>query len=719
MSHTITRRGFVAASAAGAALAASGAALTGCASTPAVETAFADEVVNTQCTACPKQCGYAAYVVDGNIDKVVGSATNPASAGTLCARGYGMATAAASADRLTEPMHRNERGTFDVVSWDDAIAAIGEAVKSIKESKGPEALAAISDGTSTNQWYTDRLMAAWGSANSYTDALYGSASLAAGLALATGHAGYEVDYANAKAVLILGASTVEMPDPGTVAGVAAAKERGAAIIMADSRQAASGTLATQWLPLRAGTDLALVLAIGHELVSRGAVTDEAAAQMAGLDEWKAELESYTPAWAASVTGASETAIEDVARTLADAAPAAAIDLTWMALYGGAYANTGELARATALVNGLLGAWNAPGGVFAAATLPAWEEETVGTVTPTAADVTAEAYPLALAGSPGAALRRAHDGAIAGLFLVNANVVAEYPDPAYVAEAIEACELSVALVPEMTETAVCCNWILPTLTWAESAQLPTVTGAAHPMLVVSSPVIEPAVENAWAVPAIVGALATATGVEGAFGFTVEDAAAACCEACGCDYASAAAVGTVALEAPAAAWATESGLLECASATASAAGLSAVPTWVESAAAPAGLGFEFYRLTTGNQAPMATAVTSNVAPLAAIAEQYALDGLWINAATAADLGLAEGDEALIGNDKDSATVLVHVTEAIEPAALYLAGHYGVTDDEQTAANGLGVRQGRFGTLSLEPAYGAPLTQEIVVAVEKAGA
>lgn len=718
MTKTITRRGFVAASAAGAALAASGAALAGCASAPAVETAWADEVVNTQCTACPKQCGYAAYVVDGSIDKVVGNAANPYAAGTLCARGYGSATVATSEDRLTDPLKKNEGGTFDTISWDEAIAAIGEAIQKIKSEKGPEALAAITDGTSTADWYAARFMAALGSANSYVNATTAASSIASGLALASGYTACEVDYARAKMVVILGASTVEMPDPGTIAGLAQAKAAGAEIVMVDSRQPASASVATEWLPIKAGTDLALVLALGNVLVSQGLMSEGAASFMAGLDEWEAALAEYTPAWAASVTGIAAERIEQLARELAAAAPAASIDLSWMALYGGAYANTGELARATALVNGLLGSWNAPGGVYGVAAVADWDAA-LGVVPKAATDATTEEFPVAVGGSSAGALRLAHDGAIAGLLLVNANVVAEYPDPDYVAEALASCELTVAITPEMTETAKLCDFVLPEKVWSESAQLPTVAGAAHPVLVVSSQVIEPAVENARGVDEIIASLAGVTGAEGAFNFTVEDAARAFCEACGCDYEAAVQNGTVALEAAApTAWPTASGLLECSSAAAADAGLTAVPTWVEPAVAPAALGYEFYRLTTGSQAPT-SATTANAAPLAAIAQMYELDGLWMNAAAAADAGIAEGDTVTISNEYHTALVPVHLTEAIEPASVYLASHYGVEDDEQTNANGLGARQGAFATYSLEPAYGAPLLQEVMVTVEKAGA
>ncbi|WP_302963777.1 molybdopterin-dependent oxidoreductase [uncultured Adlercreutzia sp.] len=721
MTQPITRRTFVAASAAGAALAASGAALTGCASSPAVDKAYAAEAVNTQCTACPNQCGYAAYTVDGSIDKVVGNAVDPHAAGTLCARGYGMATAAASADRIENPLRRTDSGSFEAIPWDEALAEIGQKLAEIKAGKGGEALAAITDGTSTADRYTTRLLSALGSPNAYVNATTASASVASGLAQATGFTSYEVDYAQAKMVVILGASTVEIPDPGTVAALEAARAAGARIVMVDSRMPAAASLASEWLPVRAGTDLALVLALARCIIERGADA-EASGSMSGLDEWKSALEEYTPAWAASVCGIGADVIEGLAGDLAKAAPAACIDLSWMALFGGSYGNTGELARAVALTNTLLGCWNVPGGAYLAAPVAAWDAVSTAPLAVEAVDVTAESYPLAVGGSPAYALRLAHEGAIAGLILVDANVVAEYPDPAYVKEAVETCPVSVAVTPEMTETARCCRYVLPEKVWSESDQLPTVTGAVHPVLNLSSQVIEPVVPEARSVAEIASGLAQAADVADAFNFDVAAAAAEMCEACGCTYEGASAVGTTSLEplaAEAIVWPTASGTVECASAACEAAGYTATPTWVEPTVTPDALGYGYYRLTTGNQAVQAATKTANAAPLAAIAEQYELDSLWMNAQAAAEAGIVEGDKVIIENEYASAPVRVHVTELIEPAAVYLASHYGVEDDEQTQADGLGVRQARFATFGLEPGYGAPLLQETMVTVGKAGA
>ena len=234
MTKAITRRGFVAASAATAALAASGTSLYGCASDAAEAAEHTASVVNTQCSACPKQCGYAAYVVDGSLDKVIGNSTHPYAAGTLCARGFGSATASQVEERLNTPLRKNAAGFYDEIDWDTAITEIAANLKTIATNQGPQAIAAITDGTSTAQWYTTRLLAAFGSPNSYVSASAANSSIASGLALATGYSAYEPDYAHAKVLVILGASVIDTPDPGTVAGLEAAKEAGAQIVMVDS-----------------------------------------------------------------------------------------------------------------------------------------------------------------------------------------------------------------------------------------------------------------------------------------------------------------------------------------------------------------------------------------------------------------------------------------------------------------------------------------------------
>ncbi|MEY8561611.1 molybdopterin-dependent oxidoreductase [Eggerthellaceae bacterium 3-80] len=725
MTKAITRRGFVAASAATAALAASGTTLYGCATDAAQAAEHTASVVNTQCSACPKQCGYAAYVVDGSLDKVIGNATHPYAAGTLCARGFGSATESQAENRLNTPLRKNAAGFYDEIDWDTAITEIASSLKTIATDEGPQAIAAITDGTSTAQWYTSRLLAAYGSPNTYVSASAANTSIASGLALATGYSSYEPDYANAKVIVILGASTVDSPDPGTIAGLEAAKEAGAQIVMVDNRMSQSSSLATEYLGVHAGTELALVLSLAHELLNNATLYQAAAASMEGLDQWKAALSDYTPQWAAEITGAPADSIVSLSQSLAKAAPAACIDVTWMAMFGGSYANTGELARAVALTNTVLGCWNTKGGAYVAAPVD-WTSCAFAPVATTVTDITATEAPLAVDGSAATLIRLAHDGSVRGLILVDANVVAEYPDPTYVEQALAACSLTVAVTPTMTETAKQCTYVLPELVWSESAQIPVVSGAKTPVVAVSSAVVEPAVDNARSVADIMTSIASSAGLTTAFPQTVEEAAAALCDCLNTDYDGACAVGTVAFgktnqgvtdEATVAVWPTASGKVECVSAVADAAGVSACPVWVAPVASDETEGL--YRLTTGNQALLFATELTDLAPLASIAKEYDLEGIWINADEAARAGIAEGDKVAVSNDHATATLNAHVTQLIEPSAVYMACHYGVENEDEKNANDLGVRQASFVPFALETGYGAPLLQESMVTITKAGA
>lgn len=92
---------------------------------------------------------------------------------------------------------------------------------------------------------------------------------------------------------------------------------------------------------------------------------------------------------------------------------------------------------------------------------------------------------------------------------------------------------------------------------------------------------------------------------------------------------------------------------------------------------------------------------------------------NATEAEAAGIAEGDKVFLTNDRCSAPIRAHVTRLIEPSAVYLACHYGVDDEDETVADGLGIRQAAFAPFALETGYGAPLLQESLVAITKAGA
>ena len=169
--HALTRRSFLVGSA-GVAAVAAGAGLVSLSvrgeADADAETDKRTEVVHSLCNSCSSKCGYYAYVVDGELTKLIGDEAHPNAQGKLCARGYGYSQIAYSPDRLTDPMKKNENGEFEVIGWDQALSEIGQKVNDIIAQYGPEALAMVQDPRPSGKYYTKRFMNALGSANVYT-----------------------------------------------------------------------------------------------------------------------------------------------------------------------------------------------------------------------------------------------------------------------------------------------------------------------------------------------------------------------------------------------------------------------------------------------------------------------------------------------------------------------------------------------------------------------
>lgn len=328
------------------------------------ETDKRTEVVHSLCNSCSSKCGYYAYVVDGELTKLIGDEAHPNAQGKLCARGYGYSQIAYSPDRLTDPMKKNENGEFEVIGWDQALSEIGQKVNDIIAQYGPEALAMVQDPRPSGKYYTKRFMNALGSPNVYTHGAACNLSKESGFTQAIGAANFESDVANSKMTMFIGRSYADAIRPSSVAALQQAHENGAHIVLVDPRLNNSIAFADEWVPINPGTDLALILAMSNVLINRDLYDAEyVAANSVGFDEWASAIAGYTPEWAEGITGIPAADIERLALEFAEAAPAASIEPSWRGAFGCSYANSGETARALCLFNTLLGCWNQPGGAL--------------------------------------------------------------------------------------------------------------------------------------------------------------------------------------------------------------------------------------------------------------------------------------------------------------------------------------------------------------------
>ncbi|MBX9034923.1 DMSO/selenate family reductase complex A subunit [Gordonibacter massiliensis (ex Traore et al. 2017)] len=401
---TLSRRTFVKGSLAGLALAgAAGGALYGCSPKSEGDTkkdggaaTANDEIVWSQCNVnCGGRCVFQWHVKDGKIAYMETDNTGEPEGlqARACLRGRSMRRWVNHPDRLMKPMKRvGKRGEnkFEEISWDEAIDTIATKLKDVIEKYGNEAVY-INYATgmySATGKTTARLMNVLGGyLGSYADYSTNMMSVAMPYMYGEECTPYDSVYASSASeaeksdlVLMFGNSPADtrMGGANAVWDFTKVREAGAKIYHIDYRlnETASGH-PEEWIPIRTGTDAALVAAIAHELIANDQVdVDFLHTYCVGFDEEtmpesaKGQNKSYkdyimgtgydmvekTPEWAAPITQIPAERIRSLAAELA-AAKAPFVVQGW----GPQRHTNGEnTARAICLLPCLLGKVGLPG-----------------------------------------------------------------------------------------------------------------------------------------------------------------------------------------------------------------------------------------------------------------------------------------------------------------------------------------------------------------------
>jgi len=327
--------------------------------------------IPTFCDICFWKCGAIAYVQDGRLWKIEGNPDDPLSRGRLCPRGTGGVGAHHDPDRLKAPLIRRQKRGQDEwaqVTWDEALGYVAERMLAIKARYGPEAMALFSHGIG-------------GTFLKHTLKAYGSPNIAApsfaqcrgprdvGFQLTFGEevgSPERTDIRNAQCLVLIGSHLGENMHNTQVQEFGEAIAAGASVIVVDPRFSVAAGKAKHYLPIKPGTDLALILAWMHVLVTEGLYDKSYVKQYGfGFEAFAAELAPYTPEWAYPETGLEPAVIRETAREMARYRPATLVHpgrhATW-------YGDDAQRSRAIALLNALLGSWGRKGGFYTPASM---------------------------------------------------------------------------------------------------------------------------------------------------------------------------------------------------------------------------------------------------------------------------------------------------------------------------------------------------------------
>jgi anaerobic selenocysteine-containing dehydrogenase len=339
------------------------------------------------CTLCPSGCGLSVRMMMADADvvrngqaglvrihaakKLEGSAEHPVNHGGLCARGQAAVQVTYHPDRITQPLKRTGdrgQGKYDAISWDDAIAELVSKLDALASAGNQKSLAFLSrTHRSHRAALADRFLAAYGAPAAITYDLFGDGVLRRANALSFGREQLPTfDLPNARYVLGFGADFLGTWNSPTSQGHGYGLMRQGRpgvrgiFVQVESRMSQTGANADQWVPVKPGTEGVLALGLANVIMTAKLRPANAGGRAGALIEgWSSGLSSFAPELVEQITGVPASRVERLAREMAGISPAVAI------VGGSPLAHTSGLFTALAVnaLNALLGSVEQPGGVF--------------------------------------------------------------------------------------------------------------------------------------------------------------------------------------------------------------------------------------------------------------------------------------------------------------------------------------------------------------------
>jgi thiosulfate reductase/polysulfide reductase chain A len=678
------------------------------------------EQIATNCELCFWRCGIIAEVADGKVLRVSGNPDHPLTKGRLCARGNAGTELLYDPDRLKYPQLRvgkRGEGQFKRVTWDEALDYFAQRLTDLKTQYGPESVALFPHGVASAFFGT--LLRAYGSPNRAEPAFAqcrGPRDV--GYALTFGRdlgSPEPLDLEEAKLIVLIGSHIGENVFTSQVTAFAESLSRGARLIVVDPRFSTSAAKADWWLPIRPGTDIALLLAWMNVLIAENGYDKEYIVKYAsGFSELEAYVRGFTPEWAEAITELPAADIRATARAMAEAKPAVLLHpgrhTSW-------YGDDTQRARAMAILTALTGSWGRKGGIFLPTALkpgkmnvPPFPKSPRGR-----ADGAGGRFPFASEeqGVTNGLIDATLDGKpypIKGWIIYGQNVLESVPQRQRTLAAMEQLDFIAVVDVLPMEQVKYADLVLPEATYLERYDLPHIVASAkRPFVAVRQPALKPLYESKpgwW----IAKEMARRLALDAYFPWkTPEQHLQALIEPMGINAGLLLARGAVAFDGrpyiedrlpdDGPLFPTSSGKIELYSSTLKAAGFDPLPRYTAPATPPLGQ----FRLLDGRSPVHSFARTQNNALLNSLTPE---NELWMNAKAARDLGLRNSQRVVLVNQDGvkSLPLPLRVTEGIRPDCVFMAHGFGNPSNGLHRAYGRGASDSALMTrVQIDPIMG----------------
>ncbi len=280
-------------------------------------------------------------------------------------------------------------------------------------------------------------------------------------------------------ILTIGTNTTET-HPIISLRVRKALKNGANLVVADPRKTEIADLAATYIPMKSGSDLALLNAMAHVIIKEELYNKTFVEERTeGFAELKAGLEKYTPEFAADIVGVPADTIRQVARDYANAEKSTILYTMGVTQHITGTDNvlgianlamlTGHIGRESTGVNPLRGQNNVQGACDMGGlpvVYPAYQKVD----DPNVKAKFEKAWGVELNPNPGLTLgemlKGAAEGTVKAIYVMGENPALSDPDTKHVIEALENLEFLVVQDIFLTETAQLADVVFPAASFAE-------------------------------------------------------------------------------------------------------------------------------------------------------------------------------------------------------------------------------------------------------------
>lgn len=281
------------------------------------------EIIRSTCGLCYAACGVRIHVEKGRPVKIEGDPDSPVNKGVLCTKALTSLEHLYHPERLKCPLKRSGNrgeGNWERISWDEALEAIPEKLKSTRDGFGAESVVFIHGAAKGLQDTCLRRFAnVFGSPNvaSMGYVCFLPRRLASLITL-----GFQpvpdYDYPP-NCIVVWGSYKSKIAE---FHETLEATKKGSKLIVIDPIYTELAQRADRWVRLRPGSDLALALGMIRIILDEGLYDRQFVDEWTvGLDQLKGHIEDYPLERVEEITWVRKELIEEVTRMYAAARPA--------------------------------------------------------------------------------------------------------------------------------------------------------------------------------------------------------------------------------------------------------------------------------------------------------------------------------------------------------------------------------------------------------------